>query len=342
MKKGKLSINDIAARLSISKTTVSFILNGKAKEKRISEELTKKVLNLVDKVGYTPSQAAQSLRTGKTGIIGLMVEDISDPFFSSVAKHIEDEAFLRGYKIIYCSTENDKKRTQEYLRMFHQLRVDGYIITAPDHAEADIQKLYDEGKQVILFDRNYKDIPLSYVMVNNEKSTIDGTRHLIENGFKKIGFITLNSSQPQMISRSKGYEKAIKESGLTKNTLKLNYSQEATDYIKQIADYLKSTALDAVFFATGYLGICGLEAMKNLNITIPTDLGMISFDDTDLFRIHSPSISAIPQPIGEMSSTLINTLLDTIERPPSPRQKKLKHEIVLSTKIVVRDSSQKK
>ena len=82
MKKGKLSINDIAAKLNISKTTVSFILNGKAKEKRISEELTKKVLNLVDKVGYMPSQAAQSLRTGRTGIIGLMVEDISDPFFS--------------------------------------------------------------------------------------------------------------------------------------------------------------------------------------------------------------------------------------------------------------------
>ena len=146
MKKGKLSINDIAAKLNISKTTVSFILNGKAKEKRISEELTKKVLNLVDKVGYMPSQAAQILRTGRTGIIGLMVEDISDPFFSGVAKHIEDEAFVRGYKIIYCSTENDKKRTQEYLRMFHQLRVDGYIITAPDDAEEDVERLYNEGE----------------------------------------------------------------------------------------------------------------------------------------------------------------------------------------------------
>jgi LacI family transcriptional regulator len=342
MKKGKLSINDIAARLSISKTTVSFILNGKAKEKRISEELTKKVLNLVDKVGYTPSQAAQSLRTGKTGIIGLMVEDISDPFFSGVAKHIEDEAFLRGYKIIYCSTENDKKRTQEYLRMFHQLRVDGYIITAPDGAEEDVQKLYDEGKQVILFDRNYKDIPLSYVMINNEKSTIEGTRHLVENGFKQIAFITLNSSQPQMVSRVKGYEKAIKESRLTKSVLKLSYSQHAQDYINEITHFLKHTSLDAAFFATGYLGICGLEAMKNLKISIPTDLGMLSFDDTDLFRIHTPSISAIPQPIGEMSASLVNTLLDAIARPASPRQKKIKQEIVLSTTIIARESSRKK
>ncbi|RAV99175.1 LacI family DNA-binding transcriptional regulator [Pseudochryseolinea flava] len=342
MKKGKLSINDIAAKLNISKTTVSFILNGKAKEKRISEELTKKVQNLVDKVGYTPSQAAQSLRTGRTGIIGLMVEDISDPFFSGVAKHIEDEAFLRGYKIIYCSTENDKKRTQEYLRMFNQLRVDGYIITAPDNAEDDVEKLYNEGKQIILFDRNFKDIPLSYVMINNEKSTIEGTRHLIENGFKKIAFITLDSDQPQMVSRGKGYEKAIKEAKLSKHMLKMNYSLHAEDYIEQITTYLRTTSLDAVFFATGYLGICGLEALKGLKMSIPKDVGMVSFDDTDLFRIHTPSITAIPQPIAEMSTTLINTLLDNIEKPTSSRQKKVQHEIVLGTAIIVRESSKRK
>ena len=113
----KLSIVDIANELKVSKTTVSFILNGRAKEKRIGEDLVERVTKYVEEVGYKPNSLAKSLRTGKSNTIGLMVEDISNPFFASIARLIEDRAYKNGYKIIYCSTDNDTQKTRELISM---------------------------------------------------------------------------------------------------------------------------------------------------------------------------------------------------------------------------------
>src|SRR5688572_26891411 len=118
MKRKKISISDIARKLRVSPTTVSFVLNGRSKEKRVSEEVVRKIKNYVEKVGYKPNTFAQSLRTGKSRIIGLMIEDISNPFFASVAKLIEDRAYQDGYKIMYCSTHNDQKKARDLIKMF--------------------------------------------------------------------------------------------------------------------------------------------------------------------------------------------------------------------------------
>src|ERR1700759_110070 len=111
----KILIRDIAEQLNISTATVSYILNGKAKEKRISNDLTKRVQDFVAANNYQPNQLAQSLRTGKTNVICLMVEDIADLFFAGVAGHIEDIAYERGYKIMYCSTKNDTQKAKELI-----------------------------------------------------------------------------------------------------------------------------------------------------------------------------------------------------------------------------------
>src|SRR5690606_16704683 len=109
---------DIARALGVSTTTVSFVLNGKAKEKRLSEALTKRVMDYVEEVGYKPNELAKSLRTGKTKIIGLIIEDISNPFFSNIARLIEEKAYSRGYRIIYCSTENDSRKALDFIGLF--------------------------------------------------------------------------------------------------------------------------------------------------------------------------------------------------------------------------------
>lgn len=118
MRNKKPSIRDIAKHLNISTSTISFVLNGKAKEMRISDQLAERVLNFVNEVGYKPNQIAQSLRTGKSKNISLMVEDISNTVFSRVARLIEEAAHQKGYRIIYCSTENDADKTRELIRMF--------------------------------------------------------------------------------------------------------------------------------------------------------------------------------------------------------------------------------
>ncbi len=116
--KKKVSIKDIAKQLGISISTVSFVVNGKAKEKRISDELTKRVLQLVDELDYKPDALARSFRTGKTNIIGFLVDDISEPFFSGIARFIDEKASKKGYKIIYSSTRNNRKKAVELLQIF--------------------------------------------------------------------------------------------------------------------------------------------------------------------------------------------------------------------------------
>ena len=113
MKKKRISIKDIAAHLNISVTTVSFVLNGKAEEKHISKALTEKVLKYVQEVNYTPNQIAQSLRTGQSKILVFMVEDISNLFFAQLARLIEDLAYKKGYKVLFCSNDNDDKKSIE-------------------------------------------------------------------------------------------------------------------------------------------------------------------------------------------------------------------------------------
>ncbi len=128
MRKKALVIGDIAKELNVSITSVSFILNGKAKEKRISADLADRVLNYAKKVNYSPNHLAKSLRTGKTNLIGLIVEDISNPFFANVARLIEETASQKGFRIIYCSSDNDTHKTSELIRVFHERQVDAYCI----------------------------------------------------------------------------------------------------------------------------------------------------------------------------------------------------------------------
>lgn len=341
MKKSKISMVDIAARLKISTTTVSFILNGKAKEKRISDELTERVLKLVEEVGYRPNQSAQTLRTGKTKIIGLMLEDISDPFFASIAKHIQDIAYEHGYKLIYCSTENGKKRAREFLQMFQQLGVDGYIITAPPGLEEDIQALVDSGKKIVLFDRQLKNVSADYVTIDNPESAYKGVQHLVSQGYRKIAFFTLSSQQPQMAGRLKGYDRAMTEHGLPRTVHKLAYSPDYTSYVDKIADIIKADQhTEAVFFGASYLGIAGVEALSRLDINIPQDMAVVSFDDLDLFRLNRPTITAIAQPIMQLAQSSVDRLLDNIN--DLKKGKKENKGVVLPTLLLPRESSMRK
>ncbi|HEX8332864.1 MAG TPA: substrate-binding domain-containing protein [Segetibacter sp.] len=337
MRKKALVIGDIARELKVSITTVSFILNGKASEKRISSDLAERVLKYVKKVNYAPNHLAKSLRTGKTNLIGLIVEDISNPFFSNVARLIEENAYEKGFRIIYCSSENDTDKTTELIKVFRERQVDAYIITPTAGTEEDIKSLLLDKCNVVLFDRYFPNVNTSYVVVDNAGSTFNAITHFIEQGYKNIAFITLSSEQTQMQDRLAGYKKAIEENKLKAYIKKVSYHDNAENYIVDIESYLsEQTDLDAVFFATNYLGISGLDAIKNLKLKIPSDIGVISFDDHDLFRLHSPSITAVVQPIQEMSKQIINIILDEVAANGVATEEK---EVVLPAPLVIRKSS---
>ncbi|MCL6258288.1 LacI family transcriptional regulator [Aquiflexum sp. TKW24L] len=338
MPKKKISIKDIARSLGISITTVSFILNGKAKEKRISDELTLKVEEYIKHVGYRPSHLAQSLRLGKSKVIVFMVEDISNQFFASIARKIEEKAYKNGYKIIYCSTDNDPDKAKALIDTFKVRSVDGFIITPTPDLESTITELIEEDFAVLLFDRWIPSIDCSYVVVENEKSAFEATSHLIQNGCMNIGFVTVASDQIQMIDRLEGYGKAIEAHGQNKKVLMLPFhhlSENSASH--KIQQFVKSnTDLDALFFATNYLAFEGLQALNNLKKQIPNDLLVVSFDDHYFFTLFQPNISAIEQPLETIAEKLMEGMLKMLNGNGDP---KLDFKIILPNTLHIRESS---
>jgi LacI family transcriptional regulator len=339
VRKKPLVIGDIARSLNISITTVSFILNGKAVEKRISAALAERVLKYVKEVGYSANHQAKSLRTGKTKLIGLIVEDIANPFFANIARLIEENAYERGFRIMYCSSENDTEKTRELIKVFRERQVDAYIITPTNGIEKEIESLLQHNSTVVLFDRFFPGVLTNYVVIDNFGGTYQAIKHLVEQGYKNIAFVSLKSEQTQMQQRLTGYKAAVKECGLKTFIEIIPVQHNTQGYVERIVKFLQKTAtIDAVFFATNYLGISGLEAINKLHKKIASELGVISFDDHDVFRLYSPSITVVAQPIKELSDQLINILLQSID---SQEADKKVIQRVLPATLIVRESSVK-
>lgn len=337
MKKA-LSIKDIAEAAGVSITTVSFILNGKAKEKAISQKVIQKVEQIIEECGYQPNPLAQSLRTGNSYIIGLIVEDISNPFFSAIARMIEYKAYQKGYKIIYSSTENEVKKAKDLIQMFKSRKVDAYIISPINGIEEDIRDLISSRKQVVLFDRDLEGLNVDYVGVDHFKASAEATACLINKGRKKIALVTIDLEFRQINDRLKGYRQTMESRHLYDEqlVLKIPFGQPENESLEQIKMLLSKQKPDAILFATNYLAINGLMALKALNKTIGDDLDVIAYDDHVAFKLLSPQISAVEQPLEAIADKVIDLALNrsTAGVGRAPQQ------IVLPAKLIWRNGAQ--
>lgn len=337
-KKGRISIKDISKELGISTTTISFIINKKA-ENRISKEVIQKVEDYIEKVGYVPNSTAQTLRTGRSKTIVFMAEDISDPFFSAIAKEMEEIAFQNGYKIIYCSTENKKERAIELLNLFKERPVDAFIITPPEGFKEELANFIKECKQVVMvFDRYYNDLEHNYVVLDNCESAKKATTYLLETGFQNIGFVGLQSDISPTRDRLQGYREVINESNLKEKSILIPFNDVKTAIGgEKIREFLRANPeLDALLFATNSLAIRGLKVLKEKSLKIPEDIGVLTFDDRDLFELYSPSISVVSQPVPELANELINGTLNLLK---SNSKASVKFQRVLKGRLIERNSS---
>ncbi len=336
----RVSIKDIARQAGVAPSTVSFVINGKAKEMRISDRLAERIKALAKKVGYYPNQTAVSLRTGRSKIIGLIVEDISNVFFATLAKTIEDKAYSLGYRIVYCSTENNDDKGNELIKMLLNQQVDGFLITPSKGMDKQIAELVKRHKPVVLMDRTFPDIEVPYVLVDNYGGVKAGIEHLQSKGYSKIAFVTVDLDQIQMHEREKGYRDTLKLHSLQhpdKWILKLSYDQSRDSSINRITAFIKkNNDIDAIFFATNYLGIYGLESIEHLEMNIPADIAVVCFDDHDIFRIFRPGITIIEQPIEEIAKDSIEILINSIEGRHLPAEE---YAVVKETSMIVRGST---
>ncbi len=337
--KKRVSIKDIAKQLNISITTVSFVINGKAREKNISESLTKKVLDLVAELNYQPNTLATSLRTGKTKIIGFLVDDISEPFFSGIARRIDEIASSLGYKILFSSTRNDTDKAIELLQIFKDRHVDGYIMALPEGLEEEVKKLIQTEAPVVLFDRYVQDVKTDYVIIDNQNSTYEATEHLIKNNYKKIGFVTIDTVQQQMVDRLAGYESAVEKYNLPAIVKKINYVNSADSIEEMIRFFKAEQQLDAVVFAANYICLDGLRTFRKLGIQIHKDIAVVSFDDFEILEFCEPPVTAIAQPLEAIAENVMKILLNKLKRAGKPIENM---QVSLPTVLNVRGSSAKK
>ncbi|WP_290796923.1 LacI family DNA-binding transcriptional regulator [Flavihumibacter sp. UBA7668] len=314
----RISIKDIANKAGVVPSTVSLVLNGKAREQRISDEVADRIRKIADETGYRPLQTAVSLRTGYSKTLGLIVEDISNVFFATLAKAIEEEAYASGYKIVYCSTENDNDKGRELIAMLTSQQVDGYLITPSPGMEAEIRKLKLTGKPVVLMDRYFPLLDVPSVLVDNFSGAMMGMEHLLKKGYRSIALVTVDLDQIQMKERERGYHIALQQWHLDLQeslVLNLPYQNSQEQIVEAIGLFFKEhPEVDAVFFATNYLGICGLEAVQYAKKKIPEDLAILCFDDHDLFRLYSPSITIIRQPIRDIAKSAIHLLMKQLDK----------------------------
>lgn len=315
----KVSISDIARKAGVSVSTVSFVMNDKAVKMRISREVIEKVEHVAREMGYRPNQLARGLRTGKTKTIGLIVENISNAFFATLAKSIEDEAKKYDYKVVYCSTDNDEEKARELINMLSQRQVDGYIITPTLNLGEDIRRLQGENKPVVLIDRyfpQHDEIPA--VLVDNYEGVSRGMEYLIDKGYRKIALVSIETEMAHMKDRLRAYSDVLNKHGLQPDDRLVKivpYNSDHEAALKEVVQLLGSagTDVDAVFFLTNYLGVLGIEAIKKLQIKVPAELAVLCFDDNDIFRLYTPTISVIRQPIEAIGQKAVSTLMERLK-----------------------------
>jgi LacI family transcriptional regulator len=333
-----ISIKDIAHEVGVSTTTVSFVLNGKAKEKRISDDLKDKILQTAARLNYRPNQVARGLRTGQTHTLGLIVEDISNPFFAHLARFVENEADKAGYTVMFCSTENNDEKATSLLYMLRHRQMDGFIIIPTPGLKKEVQSLLEEKKPVVLVDRYFPDLETSFVTVDNFRGATGGVGLLIKKGYKKIGMVTVESMQVQMMERERGYSVSMEKNKIKvtpEMILRIPYVLSYAETVKAISDFLKKDAtIDGLFFTTNYLGIAGLESIRTLGRKVPLEIGVVCFDDSDLFRLGSPSISVVAQPIRQIGEKAVDIIIDMLTN------KNLKpQQVIIEPAIIDREST---
>ena len=219
--KKKVCLKDIAQKVGVSIALVSYVLNNQ-KLSRINKDVAQKIKDVAKELNYRTNQIARSLKTNKTFTIGLIVADISNPFFSGLARIIEDEAEKNNYTVIFGSSDEKAEKSLKLINVLVNRQVDGFIIAPAENTASQILYLQENEIPFVLVDRYYPDIKASHVAIDNYKASYTAVSHVINNDRKRIGMITYDTTMFHLQERKKGYIDALKEKGLPfkKNWLK--------------------------------------------------------------------------------------------------------------------------
>jgi LacI family transcriptional regulator len=305
-----ITISDIARELGVSTALVSLVLSGKSLEYRISEKAAKKVIETAKRLGYLPNFMAKALRTGKSGVLGLIVADISNPFFAKIAREIENEACKIGYQVMFASSDEDKDKFEDLGNTFIIRQVDGLIIAPVSDSQEVVSDWHARGVPIVFVDRYFSSLDIPYAVTDNFDASYQITTHIRERGFKKIAFIGKKTNVSTFMDREEGFISAAENTVLSKVDYDIfqldnhNWAVELESMIRSILD----EGYDIIYFTQNMLGISGLKILNDLGAKIPEDIAVISFDSTDVFLFNRPVITCFEQPLEELARSALSAM----------------------------------
>jgi LacI family transcriptional regulator len=310
--KGRISAYDVANKARVSQSTVSRVLNNYP---HIKESTRQKVLVAIKELGFTRDEIARSLASNKTRTIGLIVGDITNPFFAESAKVITGKAQEIKYDVILCNTNHNEENLEKYIQTLKGKRVDGIIIASADKDNQKIKELYDQGFPVVLYNSIMEHEKANYIAVNNYKGARLAVEHLYHLNHRHIGYIAGPSKYLTTHLRNLGYKDALEEFGIEMNK-KFVYEKEFSyDEVYQFAkNLLKQQNRPTSFFAASdQMALAVLDAAASEDIDVPRDLSVIGFDDIDLAKNQFIGLTTITQPKEKMATLALEKLVSLIE-----------------------------
>ncbi|MEN9960472.1 MAG: hypothetical protein RL045_723 [Bacteroidota bacterium] len=336
----QVTIKDIAKQLGVSVATVSRALRDLPD---IHPDTKKLVLDLAKELDYQPNVLATSLVKSKTKTLGLIVPDLGYYFFSTVVKAVEDAAIAAGYSLLIAQTQESFERELTNIQNLSRSQVEGIIISLSRETVnfEHLTRLQRRGIPLVFFDRDSDEIDASKVMVDNEQSAYEAVKHLLENGCKRIAFLAGPKNVSVSNQRRLGYSRALQEAGIESDPSLIIHSDYFQDSAISKTHQLMKEANrpDGILVVSDRLAIGVLIALRELNISVPEEVKMVSFNNEPICSLVSPTISSIAQPLEEIGRLSVELLLEQIEHKsdnPTPRVE------VLKTKLIVRESSVRK
>jgi LacI family transcriptional regulator len=335
-KKQITSLKELADKLNLSVTTVSRVLNGKAATYRISSSTQENVLNAARKFNYVPNRLARSLKLDKTETIGLIIPDISNPFFADIAKSIEAEARNKGYSIIFGDSMDNIETEEKLLQLLQSQKVDGIIVAPVGTKQEHLLHAYNEGLPIVVIDRFFRNSELPYITSDNYKGAYDAVCYLIAMGHRKIACIQgIHDSLPN-IERVEGYKKALKDNSIPFNPLFLlgNSFSKQNGYDIGKTLFSLDTPPTAIFALSNLISLGVLEAACELNKSVPSDFSLISFDEQPYSAYLATSMTTIDQQKHEIGIQAVHFLVNCIDNNIKEKPFSLR----LPTKMIKRNS----
>ncbi len=293
------TVHDVATRAGVASATVSNVLTGR---RPVRPELRERVHAAILEIGYQSNQLASSLRLRRSNTIGIVVPDLTNPFFAALVHRIEDLAARDGYDVLLAGSNEDETREAARLQTLLARRIDGLIL-APARDELPESFASRPGMPpTVLMDRGFGHAGFDTVTIDNAAATSAGCRHLLELGHRDIALVVSSLSLANMRERATGYRETLAAVGLGARALVVEAGFDVDACHDAIVAALRAPSAPTAIFAANYVATLGsMKAIRGLSLDFPRRISLLGFDDTDWMTVLEPHLSVIEQPVASIA-----------------------------------------